>query len=299
MRRREADVLNAQMALALAKIGGGAGSIVNQNATLDQITAQMTLAVDYEFGSGASGVGVTPIRNSSDLIANFRYYQDAGGLPIPLINSQMERYQPFTASSNFVFGTDHLAITATLDPGGNATVQGGVTPSVGIHLDGTTANLFSNYPTIDPTKISVGQLLAVQFVSGIFYVNSITGTTSFTAITVPHFSGSASNQFNKSIAFLPAYFAPLSAGYNTGDLTLTFCIRAFWRGRWYGNQLRQLFQRNHVLGWTVLRDRCRSHNRYDGPTERKRKLSIWFERIFCAPHPQWSILVHQVLRSWI
>jgi hypothetical protein len=90
--------------------------------SFDKAVAPLKLTTQYLFGTAARGAGpIIPIKNATDLAANFNAYEDFTGQQV--INSELERYQPFTSSKNFVFSPDHLSLTATLDSGGKLTPQ--------------------------------------------------------------------------------------------------------------------------------------------------------------------------------
>src|SRR5579862_4390830 len=95
--------------------------------TFPQVVHNLPLTNDDVFGSGApaptdcaAGGTCVAIQNATQLANYFNYLQDS--TQTVKINSEWEIYSPFTTSANYVFDTNDLALTGTLDAGGNVNV---------------------------------------------------------------------------------------------------------------------------------------------------------------------------------
>ncbi len=181
--------------------------------SFDTVVASATPTVDYVFGTSAvAGPAQTAITNISQLGQNFNPFADFTGQT--LINSELQRYQPFSSSSNFVFGSGSLNLNATLDSGGT------VAPTLSCHTYGFTPGSAQNFSSntrdcgsTPSASIIVGQVAVIQY-SGIYYVSAVDSSS---VTLMPLFNSNISQTYNSILTFLPWAYATLSADANSSS----------------------------------------------------------------------------------
>jgi hypothetical protein len=190
--------------------------------SFDSFIGSRTPTRDWRFGS-AQTAG-TPITNVTDLAAHFNAYEDFTSTTV--INSELQRYQPFSASSNFVFGSDYLALTGTASTTVAPTAMGtvdstGITPGGSCALARTTIG--------STTNIEVGQVCLLQYRSGFYWVTA-KDASSFTLSTALGYGADTSLFQNNGIVFPRWYAIATASAVNGGDTTLNFASGAIPSG---------------------------------------------------------------------
>lgn len=122
----------------------------NTATPFDMVVSKYKVLRDYLFGTSAvAGVGQIAIKNITDLDTYFLPYAVNAGQYV--INSECQRYKPFTNTNNFVFASDALELTATFqNPSMHRTVQAS-----------PTSNVVNSQvvPLADTTNFKVGQVV--------------------------------------------------------------------------------------------------------------------------------------------
>lgn len=201
--------------------GGGAGSLGQQllslkSANFVATTSQAPLLKSYQFGTSATGDGVTtiPITNQTDLANNFNAFEDF--TLQTTINSELQRYQPFN-STNHAFQTDGLTLQVT-NPAGdwqctNITQMTGLVP-----IANGTPMPIAQLGLSDTTRIQLMQMVAIQGgggAGGVYYVSAIVPNVSVTLL--PLQGSTTGSTLPAGLAFwLPIIGAKLSAPYVNG-----------------------------------------------------------------------------------
>jgi len=182
------------------------------------VVAGYDLQRDFVFGQDVMLLpGQIGITNVSDLAQYFNSYADFTGTTT--INSEMERYMPFSSSENFVFNQNNLALTGTLDSGGQvAPVVVATANSTGVYLNGT-ATPIAQLGLTNTTGITVGMIAFVLY-SGIYYVSSLVPNVSVTLTAI--MGSSTSTATNRVVFFLPYHYAVLNAQTSLGGTVLNF-----------------------------------------------------------------------------
>lgn len=183
--------------------------------------ANIPIIADYVFGSSAvAGPGQTAITNSTQLGTYFNPTEVLTGTV--QVNNELQRYQPFSSAANFVFNSDNLQLTGTLDGGGSVTalVYGNTGSYSGTMLSPgfTPGNLgLSNL-----TGWAVGNI-AVFTYNNIGVITSITGSGSSAVIICKPLLGS-SGTFPTFVPFqiMPWYYAEASAPAAQGATAVSF-----------------------------------------------------------------------------
>ena len=183
--------------------------------SFDQASSYLILQSDFLFGSGAVAAGSKQIAitDVADLAQYFNPYQDVDGLI--RVNSELEYYQPFNSSSNFVFNSGNLALTATLDAGQHVTPLAVGLKISPVYCDGSTPNPIANLGLTTTAGLQVGGLVALTF-KGLYSISAIVADTS---ITLSAASGNTTTSDTQpySAVFLPYYLAAASAS-STGNV---------------------------------------------------------------------------------
>ena len=192
--------------------------------SFSSVTQNLPLVNDYVFGSSVvAGAGQTAITNSTQLGTYFNPYLDVTGTNT--VNGEMERYQPFSASANFVFNSNNLQLTATLASGNVApTAYGNLGNITSLSTGSFTAGTIG---LSSVTNVSVGQIFVPTYF-GEYVVTGLSGSGGSAIITTSPLMGSPStittggNPLNTPFEFLPDYYATTSAPSIAGSSTLTF-----------------------------------------------------------------------------
>lgn len=193
------------------------------------------LTADYLFGSAATGSApAIPIKNTTDLAVYFNPQADVSGTSVQV--EAIERYQSFN-STNHVFASDHLSLTAALEAGGSADV---------LQLQ-VNANVTSSavLPFNSTTGVSDGQIVAIAgaFTATLARVNSHDGTTVTINQTVTISSGT-------TVYFLNA-FVPSGAASGNGTVqTYATVPTGIANGMFYNNITSGTFGTKRVTGKT-------------------------------------------------
>lgn len=87
-------------------------------ASFDAAVENYTPLADYSFGTGAAPRGATRIPDADSLASFFNHWAANLRSPTATINTENQRYMPFSSKENFVFAEDALELTATLPRGG-------------------------------------------------------------------------------------------------------------------------------------------------------------------------------------
>lgn len=192
------------------------------NTTFDSAiaTANVPLVADYLFGSSAvSGGGKTAIANSSVLGTYFQNFQDFTG--VVRINSELQSYESFTTAANYVFNTNNMQITGTLDAGG------AVAPFLAFlcnSYSGLTASFTpANIGRADETGFAVGRIMIITFI-GYCVITGVSGSGSGATITSTTIMGGSGANFLAfcPIQVMPYCYSTLSSTSHAGDTVLNF-----------------------------------------------------------------------------
>lgn len=209
------------------------------NTFTDSLAAlNLGVIADYQFGSSASGSApVIPIRNATDLAASFNAFSDVGSTSVNV--QQIERYQPLATAANFVFSSDHLALTCALEGGGSADILATLVTTVT-----TTAGTVLTFAST--TGAAVGSLIAVSGIdTGYARVASFDATTvTLTSnVTIP--SGT-------TVYFMPVYVpSGVLVGSSTATINCSVPIPAnIAAGMFYGNITNGTFGTKRVVSTT-------------------------------------------------
>lgn len=182
---------------------------------------------DFVFGAKTNaGTDQVAIRNTTELSKYWNAYADRAGTNT--INAELARYEPFSSAANFIFESNSLDLTGTIDAGHNiaplipaqATIQGG------IHLNGTPTSIkqFLVYKagalsSLNTTvELSIGQIVRVVY-SGTYYISAIVPGVSITLS--PLFGSVTNDQFNQLVAFMPWSTASTSVASDGNVLTFS------------------------------------------------------------------------------
>ncbi|MEY9107446.1 hypothetical protein ABH999_003642 [Bradyrhizobium yuanmingense] len=90
----------------------------NFTASFDAAVENYAPLADYSFGTGAAPSGATRIADADILASFFNHWAANLRSPTATINTENQRYMPFSSRENFVFTGDALELTATLPHGG-------------------------------------------------------------------------------------------------------------------------------------------------------------------------------------
>lgn len=185
-------------------------------STFSGATATAPLVLNYQFGSSvADAPGVTPIRNLTDLAANFNAFEDFTNLTS--INSEIERYQSFN-SANHIFNPTNLQLQA-VNPNNDWNCTN-ITQIAGtVNLAGGISSTIAALGLADTSTIVVGQVCSIQS-QGNYWITAIVTNTS---VTLAPLQGSKNTTATVGLVFwMPVYGAQLSLGYILGGATMTF-----------------------------------------------------------------------------
>lgn len=194
--------------------------------TFDQARVSMGLnstSQDFLFGSSVSpGAGQTAITNLTDLATYFTPQQQAAGLYT--INSEFQRYPAFN-TTNHAFASSSLNLTALIDTSGGyggayATVVTQAT-GAGINLDGTSTPI-ARFGLANTTGISLGQIVGLQSVQGVYYVSALVANTSISLSALDTASPTTQSVITQLVTFYPYYAAQSSGTVSAGATTLNF-----------------------------------------------------------------------------
>jgi hypothetical protein len=108
--------------------------------------------VDFKFGTGVAPQGSTKIDSAAALGEHFNAFSENANQIV--INSEVQRYVPFSSGENFVFADDALELTATLH-NMPSILQPKVANVVGAVNESRTVTLN------DASQINVGQMLSI------------------------------------------------------------------------------------------------------------------------------------------
>lgn len=199
---------------AIANLGGS-GPVINTAFAKSVASLNLPVLKDYVFGANATaGIGQTAIRNVNDLGLEFNPYEVNTGTNT--VNSEWQRYQPFSSAANFVFNSDNLALTGTLTSGTTATATA---YSVVGNFSGSTNSFTLANASITPgANITVGQLM-FQIFRGFYYVTSNDGTTIATA---PLYGSDTTLGPFTPLVFPTAYYAVTNSTTAAGNGVLHF-----------------------------------------------------------------------------
>lgn len=129
-------------------------NVPDYTTSFDAATEGFNTLYDFLYGTAAvpQNDNQTAIKNVTDLAQHFKPYSNNAGQFI--INKEVQRYQPFSSSENFVFEADSLNLTATL--------HGGTLPA-GIVTKNPSSNVSYSrtVPIADTSNIKVGQITGV------------------------------------------------------------------------------------------------------------------------------------------
>lgn len=192
--------------------------------TFDQIVAGIEPTYEHLFGTDVrtSRPYQTAIRNLTDLAVHYNPHQDFTGTIS--INSEVQRYQTFN-SSNHVFNSDRLTLTALLPDGAWPTITITASGRSGsFPVDGATAVPIADMGLATTAGIYVGQLVAALYEGAIFRVTAVVADTS---VTFAKMGGSGTTYSAKVLMqFLPIFVARPSGNLSTGQGYTTVTVDA-------------------------------------------------------------------------
>lgn len=184
-----------------------AGSFNDHVAALN-----LAVATDYQFGTSATGTApVVPITNFTDLGTYFNAAPDAVGVAVQ--NSEIERFAPTFNTTNHVFGTSDIELTAALEAGGNfdvinETLIGAVSNSTLLTFASTTGIQDGMLFSVDGQSLVGGGACVVS------HTSTTVNTSTWLPLTLPN---------NSHVRFLPAYCA-LGTAAGSSQTVLHFSI---------------------------------------------------------------------------
>lgn len=194
--------------------------VVNLQDSFATTVAKMSQVQNFNFGSAAS-TG-TPITNATQLAAYFSPYQDLVGTAKG--NSEFESYVGFSNTGNFVFNSNNLALTATLNSGSANPVQSNQSSGTSYSntADGSTANPIVHFGMSNTTGITSGMVLFI-YNAGMYYVNTVVANTSISMTPVLGAPASFTTQ-NSLCVFFPYYIAPIGSSSSGASTTITLTV---------------------------------------------------------------------------
>jgi hypothetical protein len=184
--------------------------------TFNEVIGSRTPAKNWLFGTAWQAHDGQVIRDVDDLAADFNAYQDFTNTTV--INAELQRYQPFSSSENFVFGPEYLALKGTAGTAVAPTAMG-LVDSTGITPGGSCA--LARTTIASTTGIEVGQICLLQFRTGFFWVTA-KDAESFTLSTALGYGATTAIFQNNGIVFPRWYAVAVTVEVNGGDTTLNF-----------------------------------------------------------------------------
>lgn len=208
---------------------GAAGMAPDLTRSFDQVIAQGGYAplADHAFGTA----GGTRIGDATALDGLFRSYANNLTPSSLVINSEVQRYAPFSAAGNFVFAPDALELTATVD---------GAAPAVATRTLTAAAANSRQIAVSDASGIAPGQVVGFGQAQQVWATrsNALRGAIApgnTVSITLTHALGAAAGGFDPvvltQIADGASTFASLAQGFvdqiNANATLAAFGIVAF------------------------------------------------------------------------
>ena len=204
----------------------------NLGDTFSTVVSHYNNVRDFLFGTGSTAAATgsqIPIANTTQLAAHFNSCEDFTGTPPGCAsntenNDELERYMPFSSTGNFVFTASSLALTGTLDSGGNVNPvmscqaePTGFAANTSIAL--STAGSGSSGCGSSTTGLFVGEVVEANY-TGAYVVSALTSTN----ITLAPILGAPTTiNAYALLVFTPYSYATLSASSsNATSQTLTF-----------------------------------------------------------------------------
>jgi hypothetical protein len=193
------------------------------NTPFNVAVADIPIIAHFIFGSAATaptdcapGGTCAAITNATQLATYWSPYEIATGTVT--VNAEMENYQPFTNTENFVFATDHLALTATLDGGTHVTLTG--SGFIGNVSGSTTSFTAAQLGAANCNAFSLGQIFIEIFLAE-DYVTGISGSGSSCTVTTTHLMGT-STQLGPFFPWtvIPVWYAQTSSAVSGGSTTI-------------------------------------------------------------------------------